>query len=83
MEDLNQMQCKVGNYEDLFRIEMNSVISILKIRTVQAMIQIDRPMGWTKMNIRRLGIELKSIELYNAAAMHKYEKCKRKWDIIK
>jgi hypothetical protein len=44
------------------------------------MIQIDRPVNWTKDNILKLGNELKWVEMYNARMLNKLEEeTKSKW----
>ena len=36
------------------------VAGVVKVRIIQAMFQIERPMGFTKENIKRLAHELKN-----------------------
>ena len=43
------------------------------------MIQIERPVGWTKIRIRKLVMDLKAIEIYNSVSKHKYDITKSKW----
>ena len=62
---LNQ---QANEYSEIFRIERLAVISIIKIRMIQAMIQVERPTGWTIENIERIARDFKNIELYNSAA---------------
>ena len=40
------------------------MINQIKVRVVQAIIQIERPTNWVIENLRRLAIELKMIEIY-------------------
>ena len=61
---------RVTRCEDVFLIDDNRIISMLKVRVIQAMLQIE----WTEWGIdrvRKLAMELKCIETYNAAAQHK------------
>ena len=60
---LRQTNYLVVNYEDVFNIGNNRNLNILKIRVVQAMIQIERPKGWSRERVRKLAMELKSIEV--------------------
>jgi hypothetical protein len=53
----------VNRYEDIFNIYSDRTISILKVRVIQAMIQIERPVGWTTNNIRKLALELKTSQI--------------------
>ena len=48
----------------VFTIDDNRIISMIKVRVVQAMIQIARPVAWGVGRIRALVLELKCIELY-------------------
>ena len=62
----------VVNYENIFTIDSNRMISMIKVRLIQAMIQIQRPTGWGIEKIRQLALELKCIEKYNPAAKQKF-----------
>jgi hypothetical protein len=44
------------------------------VKVIQAMIQIERPIGWTINNIRKIALDLKNIEIYNSAFKNKTEK---------
>ena len=46
-------------------------------------IQIDRPSGWNVGRIRKLAVELKSLEIYNSVSKHTHEVTKRRWDVFK
>ena len=46
---------------------------MLKMKMVQAFIQIERPVGWTHERIQRMAMDLKMIELYNSVAKEKLE----------
>ena len=61
----NMAEHRVESYEDIFKIGNNRTPNMLKIRTVQAFIQIERRVGWSQIKIQKLAIELKQIELYN------------------
>ena len=55
---------------------------MLKVRIIQAMMQIDRPVGWQMENIKKLARELRNIELYNSHANQKTEQVKAQWSFI-
>ena len=57
---------RVDSYEKVFTIDDNRIISMVKVRVVQAMIQVARPRAWGVGRIRALALELKCIELYNS-----------------
>ena len=47
----------INRYEDLFTIGNNRMLNMLKIRVIQAMIQIERPRNWDVNRVRKLGME--------------------------
>ena len=76
-------ECEVKGYEDVFRVENVGTISVIKVRVIQAMIQIERPVGWTQEKVRKLAIEVKIIEIYNSVAKGKLDATRRKWGAIR
>ena len=62
MADIGHVH-RVNTYEDVLTIDNNRIISMIKVRTIQAIIQVMRPVAWSKGRIRGLAIELKCIEL--------------------
>ena len=42
---------RVNEYEDVFKIDKSGNISMIKVRLIQAMIQIVRPQGWNMERI--------------------------------
>ena len=70
----------VGCYEDVFIIDRSGAISMIKVRVIQTMIQIIRPIGWTIDRVRKLAQDIKCIELYNCAVYHKNERHKNRWE---
>jgi hypothetical protein len=73
---------KLQEYQGIYKISTIGVISKIKIRVIQSMVQIDRPINWTTANILKLTNELKWTELYNAKKVNKLEKTKSKWSIV-
>ena len=72
----------MDSYERVFTIENNRIISMIKVRVIQAMIQIARPVGWGVGRIRGLALELKCIELYNSAIAGKLEATRINWERV-
>jgi hypothetical protein len=68
----------LNNYEDLYRVEAIKVLSIVKLKLVQEMIQIIRPMNWTKNRMINLIGQLKRIETHN----NSNDSLKKKWEIF-
>ena len=56
---------------------------MIKVRVIQAMIQIERPTGWGIERVRKLALELKCIEIYNGAVKSTKDVTKIKWEPIK
>ena len=65
MVAINQSTEKVQCYEEVFRVGEVGVMSKVKMKVIQEMIQIERPANWSKENIIKIVKELKNIELYN------------------
>jgi hypothetical protein len=62
----NQLKERVIEYDNVFTIGNISNINKLKVKVIQEMIRIERPINWTISNIIRIATEIKSIEEYNA-----------------
>ena len=76
-------QHRVNGYEEVFTIDNNRIISMIKVRVIQAMIQVERPSGWGSERVRKLALELKCIEIYDAAVKNKKDETKTKWEPVK
>ena len=76
-------QHRVDNYENVFNIDKNRIISMIKVKVIQAMIQIERPRGWTMTRVKAIAIELKCLELYNSALKNKKEGALKTWEKVK
>ena len=53
MINIRQTVSQVECYDDVFKITDNPVISIIKVRIILSMIQIERPMGWSMETVSR------------------------------
>jgi hypothetical protein len=62
---INQHEEKVLVYENIFKIGNFADINKLKMRVIQGMIQIERPINWTNKKIMKIANEIKYIEKYN------------------
>ena len=79
LRTIGQPLCEVKCYEEVFRVDAVSTVSVIKVRVIQAMIQVERPTGWNQDCVRKLAIEIKSIEIYNSVEKGKLEMTKTKW----
>ena len=69
MSRISNSQIKVGKFEDVFDIYPNRTLSVVKVKVIQAMIQIERPRSWNWERVRRLAMDLKNVEIYNSVAL--------------
>jgi hypothetical protein len=51
--------CKVLSYDDVFVIRDFGLVSKVKMKVIQEMIQIDRPVNWLIYNVFKIANELK------------------------
>ena len=68
---INQKNNRALEYENVFRIGNIANLSKLKVRLIQAMIQIERPINWTMEKIIKIANDIKNIEIYNAKVLNK------------
>jgi hypothetical protein len=61
----------ISIYDDFFKIGNISNLSKIKMKIIQGMIQIERPVNWTKESIMKIAKEIKDIELYNSRQINK------------
>ena len=54
----------------------------VKMKIIQEMIQIERPVEWSIENIKKAAKDLKIVELYNSAITGKLQKTRIKWKSI-
>ena len=69
--NINQMNEKVQEYDNVFRIGNVENVSKIKLKIIQGMIQIERPKCWTIEKINEIANENRCIELYNAKLLNK------------
>jgi hypothetical protein len=56
---------KIEKYDNIFEIGNISVLTKVKIRIIQCMIQVERPKNWSLDNIVEIANGIKRIEKYN------------------
>ena len=69
--NIGQFRNVVIEYDDVFVIGDVGVLSKVKMKVIQEMIQIERPVNWSMENIERIANELKNVESYNSAKKNK------------
>jgi hypothetical protein len=73
---------KVTNYEDVFKIPTSQELSLVKIKLIQSMIQIERPTNWIVNDLIRMIRETSNILKYNATINRTRDKHDKKWENI-
>ena len=82
MVSIGQPTSEVLCYEDVFKIVESGVVSKVKMKVIQEMIQVERPVNWSIENVKKIINEIKNIELYNSVIIGKLEEVKEKWKIV-
>ena len=56
---------EIIEYHNIFGMDDSAHVCKVKMRIIQEMMQIERPVGWNLMQIESISIDIKKIELYN------------------
>jgi hypothetical protein len=72
----------VDSYEKIYQHAASSAITTIKLRVIQALIQIDRPTNWNKEKAINIAIEIINIEKYNYKVNNQTDKYMAKWNTI-
>jgi hypothetical protein len=75
----NGQEC-VNKYEDVFQTCELPANSIVKMKIIQALIQIERPMNWNREKLLDTIKDLINVERYNANVSRTINKFKIKWN---
>jgi exonuclease III len=82
MNQINNSQECVLLYENVFKTCDIAAICLVKMRIIQALIQIERPVHWNRSNIVNIIKDLINTEKYNACMSKSIIKFKTKWNIL-
>jgi hypothetical protein len=66
-----QEEEKIQNYDNFYRIGEIGMLRKIKIKVLQGMIQIERPVNWSIVNIIKIVNEIKWMEIYNSKLINK------------
>jgi hypothetical protein len=69
----------VSSYEDVFRVNNEYGTVLIKIKTIQELIQIERPKNWTMEKFSEIIRQLICTEKYNATITKTLSKHYKKW----
>jgi hypothetical protein len=75
----NLASSKVSRYEHIYRTENNSAVSVIKLKIIQQMIQMERPKNWEKVTVQQLIIRIKDYETKNASDNYQNAIVLNKW----
>ena len=73
---------KVLQYQDIFITPQKASITLIKIRIIQELIQIERPKNWSKETFNDKIKEIVRIEKYNYTVRKEETKFSIKWGNI-
>jgi hypothetical protein len=74
----NSHSC-VNKYEDVFQTPDAYAVCMIKIKVVQALIQIERPVNWNREKLLVIIEDLVNVERFNASISRNLEKFNTKW----
>ncbi len=77
-QTLNGNEC-IHKFEDIFQACELSCTNMIKIKIIQELIQIERPINWNREKLLSLVRELICIERYNANLSRSNIKFNLKW----
>ena len=61
----DSMSKVINEYHDIYAMDDCAHVCKVKMRIIQEMIQIERPIGWNLTQIESISIDIRKIELYN------------------
>jgi hypothetical protein len=82
MTNINNTNEYINNYSDIFKVNKAAATTIIKIKMIQELIQIDRPMNWNWDIFKGKIVEILKIEKYNAIEAKRPDKFDSKWNMI-
>jgi hypothetical protein len=82
MNKINQNHERVNIYQNVYSPGSNPAIALIKIRVIQELIQIKRPMNWDRQKMATIVEDLIKMEKYIATKTHNTDKFLRKWRLI-
>ena len=70
----------MNNYENLYRTEDLPILSLIKLKLIQELIQIKRPTNWNKNRTVQIIVSLRNKELYNGELNRDLNKARKRWN---
>jgi hypothetical protein len=69
----------VNNYDEVFTHASSTAVTIIKIKIIQEMIQIERPINWSKEKVINVALEIINIEKYISVSNNKTTQFNKDW----
>jgi hypothetical protein len=79
MSQVNNKEECVQSYKNIFQACETPATSMIKMKIIQALIQIERPTNWNKQKILDIVNDLMNTEKYNASVSRTMDKFKTRW----
>jgi hypothetical protein len=70
----------LNNYENLYRTEDLPILSLIKLKLIQELIQIKRPTNWNNNRTIQIIVSLRNKELYNGELNRDLNKARKRWN---
>jgi len=83
MTKTKQDSSKVEQYRDLYKVSNHPAINLVKIKVIQSLIQIIRPINWSENNLTDIINESRNLEKYISVKNRTERQFEKKWDIFK
>jgi hypothetical protein len=74
MNGIKNKNDRVTKYDEVFDVGFSKVATIIKIKTIQILIQIDRPMNWTILRYSNKINEIIKLEMRSSLDADKMKK---------
>ncbi len=82
LTSLDYQKDRVLSYDDVYTVSISTGIILVKVKLIQALIQIDRPRNWTMLHLEKLINNLVSTDKYNALKTNSILKFNKKWNFL-
>jgi hypothetical protein len=83
MIEIGKPNYVIMDYSQVYTVGENAGITLIKIKTIQEMIQIKRPINWNKITFETLVDNLVKTDLHNYKEKRQVQNCKIKWNFLK
>ncbi len=80
IKEQTQIADSVLIFDDIFKMHENKVLNMIKVKIIQQLIQIIRPVRWTENKITEIIIELRKIEWHNSNILYYKQKHNIRWE---